>query len=72
MSECICQSSFRTAEDYRDHLPCNKPMTQREEELLRKVERLEHEVMKLCQEINRLHDQAEYFSHCPDCRHSHL
>ena len=22
MSECVCNEKFRTAEDYRDHLPC--------------------------------------------------
>ncbi len=22
MSECVCNQTFRTGEDYRDHLPC--------------------------------------------------
>lgn len=26
--ECVCNESFRTAEDYRDHLPCGRTITQ--------------------------------------------
>lgn len=39
MSECTCNQTFRTAEDYRDHLPCDtrQVLTDSEREALHHV-----------------------------------
>ena len=51
MAECTCGESFRTGEDYRDHLPCGgTPEEKRIRELEFKIRMLELKANRLEQE----------------------